>query len=136
MASLNKVILIGNLGHDPDLRFTQGGTAVANFNLATSEKWKDKGGNTQEKVEWHKIVVWGKIAEHCKEYLAKGRPVYIEGKLQTREWTDKEGQKRYTTEVLAQTVTFLGTPPSNKREEAPPPSDSDNDGRDYDDIPF
>ena len=106
---INKVILIGNLGKDPEVRFTPGGQAVANFNIATSESWTDK--NTQQKVEkteWHRIVVWGKLAELCGEYLKKGRQCYVEGRLQTREWTDKEGQKKYTTEIVANTVQFLG----------------------------
>ena len=105
--SLNKVMLIGHLGSDPELRYTQGGQPVANFNLATNEKWT-KDGKTQEKTEWHKVVVWGKMAETCEKYLKKGRQAYIEGKLQTREWEDKDGQKRYTTEVVAMTVQFIG----------------------------
>lgn len=110
MASLNKVMLIGNLGQDPEVRFTPGGQAVATFNIATSEQWTDKAGQKQEKTEWHRIVVWGKQAENCKEYLSKGRSVFVEGRLQTREWTDKEGKKRWTTEVNAQSVKFLGSP--------------------------
>lgn len=109
MASLNKVMLIGNLGQDPEVRFTPAGQAVATFNIATSERWTDKAGQKQEKTEWHRIVVWGKTAENCKEYLSKGRPVFVEGRLQTREWTDKEGKKRYTTEVVAGLVQFLGS---------------------------
>ncbi len=105
---VNKAILIGNLGADPEVRFTPGGQAVANFRIATSESWKDKEGNKQEKTEWHRIVVWGKLAELCGEYLKKGRQAYVEGRLQTREWTDKEGKKNYTTEVVANQVTFLG----------------------------
>jgi single-strand DNA-binding protein len=106
---INKVILIGNLGKDPEVRFTPGGQAVANFNIATSESWTDKNsGQKQERTEWHRIVVWGKLAELCGEYLKKGRQCYVEGRLQTREWTDKEGQKKYTTEVVANTVQFLG----------------------------
>ena len=108
MAIVNKVILIGNLGADPEVRFTGSGQAVASFNIATSERWKDQSGNPQERTEWHRIVVWGKQAELCKEYLSKGRTVYIEGRLQTRDWTDKEGHKRYTTEVVSQRVQFLG----------------------------
>jgi single-strand DNA-binding protein len=104
---VNKAILIGNLGADPEVRFTPGGQAVANFRIATSESWKDKEGNKQEKTEWHRIVVWGKLAELCGEYLKKGRKAYVEGRLQTREWTDKEGKKNYTTEVVAKEVTFL-----------------------------
>lgn len=110
MASLNKVMLIGNLGQDPEVRYTPGGQAVATFNIATSERWTDKAGQQQERTEWHRIVVWGKQAENCKEYLSKGRPVFVEGRMQTREWTDKEGKKRWTTEVNAQRVQFLGSP--------------------------
>ena len=105
---VNKAILIGNLGADPEVRFTPGGQAVANFRIATSESWKDKEGNKQERTEWHRIVVWGKLAELCGEYLKKGRQCYVEGRLQTREWTDKEGKKNWTTEVVANQVTFLG----------------------------
>lgn len=106
--SVNKVILIGNLGVDPEVRFTPGGQAVANFRIATSESWMDKSGQKQERTEWHRIVVWGKLAELCGEYLKKGRKCFIEGRLQTREWTDKEGKKNYTTEVVASNVVFLG----------------------------
>src|SRR5262245_21407788 len=107
--SVNKVILIGNLGTKPELRYTPGGQAVANFNIATNERWGGRDGQpAQERTEWHRIVVWGKTAENCGKFLDKGRQVYIEGRLQTREWQDKEGQKRYTTEIVAQTVQFLG----------------------------
>jgi single-strand DNA-binding protein len=105
---VNKVILIGNLGADPEVRFTPGGQAVANFRIATSENWTDKNGQKQERTEWHRIVVWGKLAELCGEYLKKGRQCYVEGRLQTREWTDKENRKNYTTEVVANSVVFLG----------------------------
>lgn len=106
---INKVILIGNLGADPEVRFTPSGQAVANFRIATSESWNDKtSGQKQERTEWHRIVVWGKLAELCGEYLKKGRQCYVEGRLQTREWTDKEGKKNWTTEVVANTVQFLG----------------------------
>ena len=105
---VNKVILIGNLGADPEVRFTPGGQAVANFRIATNESWTDKQGAKQERTEWHRIVVWGKLAELCGEYLKKGRQAYVEGRLQTREWTDKENKKNYTTEVVAQSVQFLG----------------------------
>jgi single-strand DNA-binding protein len=109
MASVNKVILVGNLGRDPELRYTQGGQAVANFTLATTDRFTSKdGGERQERTEWHRIVAWGRTAELCAQYLSKGRSVYVEGRLQTREWEDKEGQKRRTTEVVAQTVQFLG----------------------------
>lgn len=151
MASLNKVQIIGNLGQDPDVRFTPSGAAVANFSIATSERWKDKqSGNMEERTEWHRVVVWGRLAELCKEYLAKGRTVYIEGRLQTRSWDDKDGNKRYTTEVVAQNLQFLdrkgsggGAPmgggssssgsssgSSAPSDNGPPPFDSD------DDIPF
>jgi single-strand DNA-binding protein len=105
---VNKVILIGNLGSDPEVRFTPSGQAVANFRVATNDSWTDKSGQKQERTEWHRIVVWGKLAELCGEYLKKGRQAYIEGRLQTREWTDKENKKNYTTEVVANTVQFLG----------------------------
>jgi single-strand DNA-binding protein len=108
MASVNKVILIGNLGRDPEVRFTQGGTPVANFTMATTDRWSDPSGEKKEKTEWHRIVVWGKQAEIAGEYLRKGRPVYIEGSLQTREWVDRDGNKRYTTEVRAQRLQLLG----------------------------
>ncbi len=147
MASVNKVILIGNLGKDPEMRYTPSGAAVCNFSIATTERWKNKdNGQLEEKTEWHNIVVWGKQAENCKEYLAKGRSVFIEGRLQTRSWDDKEGHKRYTTEVVAQIVQFL-TPrgagvqsasassgassvPASSSDQGPPPFDAD------DDIPF
>jgi single-strand DNA-binding protein len=141
-ASVNKVILIGNLGSDPEVRYTPSGSAVANFNIATNESWKDKNGQDQDRTEWHKIVVWGKQAENCGEYLSKGRTVYIEGRLQTRSWDDKEGNKRYTTEIVANTVQFLGgpggakgmsenrsAPPSSQAPGGPPPAGDD-------DIPF
>ena len=112
MAGVNKAILIGNLGRDPELRYTQNGQAVTNFSLATSESWTDKSGERTEKTEWHRIVAWGKTAELCAQYLSKGRTVYIEGRLQTRDWEDKEGVKRQTTEIVANTVQFLGGPRS------------------------
>jgi single-strand DNA-binding protein len=108
MASVNKVILIGNLGRDPELRYTQNGQAVANFTLATNERFSTKDGDKQERTEWHRIVAWGRTGELCAQYLSKGRSVYLEGRLQTREWEDKEGQKRKTTEIVATTVQFLG----------------------------
>ena len=115
MASVNKVILIGNLGRDPELRYTKDGKAVANFTVATNDRWRDREGNNQERTEWHRIVVWDKQAENCAQYLQKGRSVYIEGRLQTREWEDKEGQKRQTTEIVAQQVTFLGSRDAGSR---------------------
>jgi single-strand DNA-binding protein len=110
MAGVNKVILIGNLGRDPEIRYTSGGTAVANFTLATTESFTSREGKREERTEWHRIVVWGKTAELCTQYLAKGRSVYIDGRIQTREWEDKDGQKRKTTEIVANTVQFLGGP--------------------------
>lgn len=107
--SVNKVLLIGRLGNNPEIRYTNTGTAVANFNLATSESWNDKTGQKQERTEWHRVVVWGKLAELCEKYLAKGRQCYVEGRLQTRSWDDKDGNKRYTTEIVANTVQFLGS---------------------------
>jgi single-strand DNA-binding protein len=110
MIGVNKAIIVGNLGKDPEIRYTASGQPVANFSVATSERWNDKtSGQAQEKTEWHRIVVWGKQAESCNTYLKKGRPVYVEGRLQTREWTNKEGQKQYITEVVADRVVFLGT---------------------------
>jgi len=105
---VNKVILIGHLGRDPEVRYTPSGSAVANFTIATTESWTDKQGQRQDRTEWHRIVVWGKLGELCGEYLAKGRQVYVEGKLQTRQWDDRDGNKRSTTEILAQNITFLG----------------------------
>ena len=143
MASVNKVIIVGNLGRDPELRYIQSGQAVANFSVATNEKWKDKDGNNQERTEWHRIVVWGKSAENCAQYLQKGRSVYIEGKLQTREWEDKDGNKRSTTEVVAQAVQFLGGRggseggnPSPDRNSSPDASGSGGVGPPPSDPPF
>jgi single-strand DNA-binding protein len=106
--SVNKVILIGRLGQNPEVRHTPSGQSVANFTLATNESWTDKQGQKQERTEWHRVVVWGKLADLCGQYLSKGRQCFIEGKLQTRQWQDKDGQTKYTTEVLANTVQFLG----------------------------
>jgi single-strand DNA-binding protein len=127
MAGINKVILIGNLGRDPELRYTPGGSAVANFTLATTESWNSKTGQREERTEWHRIVAWGRTAELCAQYLAKGRTVYIEGRIQSREWEDKEGQKRRTTEIVANTVQFLGSPrgAGGGREAGPPPEESE-----------
>jgi len=107
---VNKVLLIGRLGNDPEVRYTSNGGAVANFNLATNESWTDKAGQKQERTEWHRVVIWGKLGELCGQYLSKGRQAFVEGRLQTREWNDKEGHKRYTTEIVAQNVQFLGAP--------------------------
>jgi len=106
---VNKVLLLGRLGKDPDLRFSQNQTPICNFSLATSERRKDASGQWSDHTEWHNIVVFGKTAENCSNYLKKGREVFIEGKIQTRKWQDKEGKDRYTTEILAQTVQFVGS---------------------------
>ena len=105
---VNKVILIGNLGSDPELRYTGSGTAVCNFSLATSESYKDRDGNQVENTEWHRVVAWARLAEICGEYLKKGRQVYIEGQLQTRQWEDKDGNTKYTTEIKAREMQMLG----------------------------
>ena len=106
--SVNIAIVAGNLGRDPEVRFTQSGRAVANLSVATSEVWTDQEGNRQERTEWHRVVVFGKSAESCGQYLAKGRQVCVQGRIQTRKWTDQNGQDRYTTEIVAQRVDFLG----------------------------
>jgi len=108
MASVNKVILVGNVGRDPELRYTPSGLAVANFTLATNEAWVAKSGERQERTEWHRIVVWGKQAEIANEYVKKGKQIYVEGSLQTRQWDDRNGQKRTTTEIRAQRFVLLG----------------------------
>ena len=139
MAGVNKVILIGRLGADPEVRYTPSGVAVANFSIATSEEWKDKNtGEKKEQTEWHKIVAWRRLGEICGEYLQKGRQVYIEGRLQTRSWEDKEGNKRWTTEILALNMQMLGAPgdtmgsgePKGNYPEEPPQNLPE------DDIPF
>ena len=107
-ASVNKVIIIGNLGADPDLKYTPSNRPLCNLSVATNEVFKDKGGQRQERTEWHRVTVWGEQAEHCSKYLAKGRSVYVEGRLQTRSWDDKEGKKRYSTDIVAERVVFLG----------------------------
>ena len=108
MAGVNKVILVGNLGKDPEVRHLENGTAVANFPIATSESYKDKEGNRIDQTEWHNVVVWRKLAEIAESYLKKGSQVYLEGKLRTRSWEDQQGNKKYTTEVVADTFTMLG----------------------------
>lgn len=108
MASLNKVMLIGNLGRDPEIRYMPSGDAMANLNLATTDTWKDKTGEKQERTEWHRIVMFGKLAEIAGEYLKKGSQVYIEGRLQTRKWTDKSNVERYTTEIVSDRMQMLG----------------------------
>lgn len=137
--SVNKVILVGRLGQDPEVRFTQGGTAVANLRIATDETWKDQSGERQQRTEWHRVVAWSKLAEICGQYLSKGRLVYIEGRLQTRSWEDREGNKRYTTEVRADNMVMLGGR-SEEGQAAPaaqPAAAAVSDsGTSDDDIPF
>ncbi|MBI5504267.1 MAG: single-stranded DNA-binding protein [Deltaproteobacteria bacterium] len=146
MASLNKVMVLGNLGQDPELRHTANGKAVTTLRLATNESWLDASGQRQERTEWHSVVVWGKQAENCKQYLSKGRTAFVEGRLQTRKWQDQNGNDRYTTEIVADRVQFIGGPGggggggrgaeggggggggSGYEGEPPPPAD--------DDIPF
>jgi single-strand DNA-binding protein len=109
MGSVNKVILVGNLGRDAELKYTAGGAAVATVNLATTEQWNDKDGQRQEKTEWHRVVLWGKQAETLSQYLVKGKQIYVEGRLQTRQWDDKDGNKRYTTEIRGDRVVLLSS---------------------------
>ena len=130
--SVNKVILVGNLGRDPELRYTGSGKAVANFPLATSEVWNDSDGERQERTDWHNIVVWDKQAETCGQYLAKGRQVYVEGSIRTRKYEDKDGNQRYVTEVIASRVQFLGS--AADRSERPAATSSAQ--AESDDIPF
>jgi single-strand DNA-binding protein len=149
MGSVNSVHLVGNLGADPELKYTASQKAVCNLSVATNETWKDKQGNKQEKTEWHRVTVWGDQAENCSKYLAKGRSVYVEGRLQTRKWQDKEGKDRYSTDIVANRVVFLGgkddgggqssgggrssrssgggdsSGGGGRRDEPPPPSDDD-----------
>ena len=108
MGSVNKVILVGNLGRDAEKRYTPSGAVMATINMATTEVWNDKAGQRQEKTEWHRVVLWGKTAESLNEYLTKGKQIYVEGRLQTRQWDDKDGNKRYTTEIRGDRVVLLG----------------------------
>ena len=134
MPSVNKVILIGNLGKDPEVRHTQSGATVVNFSIATNEAWNNKDGEREERVEWHKIVAFGKLADICGQYLTRGKQVYIEGKLQTRSWDDRDGNKRYTTEIVASRMTMLGVGQQSRQEEDD--SSGVKDDRYDDDIPF
>ncbi len=139
--SVNRVILVGNLGADAELRYTGSGMAVANFRIATTEVWKDKDGQKQEQTEWHRISLWGKMAEAVSQYLTKGKQVYVEGRIQTRKWQDKDGQDRYSTEIKADKVTLLGGGPRSGQAErdehahaAAPAAGPDY--PDSDDVPF
>ncbi len=141
MASVNKAIIIGNLGSDPELRYTAGGQAVANFSVATTEKWRDKEGQNQENTEWHRVVLWARQAEVAKEYLKKGSSVYIEGRIQTRSYEDKDGNKRYTTEIVGQRMQFLGGRSGggggvDNGPSEPPPAPPGNIDSEDDDLPF
>ncbi|MBS1271169.1 MAG: Single-stranded DNA-binding protein [Candidatus Marinimicrobia bacterium] len=136
--SANRVILVGNVGQKPEVRYTSSGAAVANLSVATNEFWKDNDGNRQERTEWHRIVTWRGQAEFCEQYVDKGTMLYIEGRLQTRDWEDKNGVKRYTTEVVAETITLLGgrgdSGEASKKQSgsaAPEPEDEE-----MDDLPF
>lgn len=124
--TVNRVILLGRLGQDPELRYTPSGAAVTTLSVATNEVWKDSDGNKQERTEWHRIVLWRKLAEIAGEFLKKGSRVYIEGRLQTRSWEDKEGVKRYMTEVIADTMTMMDTKAESERAaEVPPPIETE-----------
>jgi single-strand DNA-binding protein len=143
MAGVNKVILVGNLGADPEIRYTPGGTAVANFRIATTESYKNKEGQKEDKTEWHRIVTFGKLAEICGEYLNKGKQVYIEGRIQTSQWEDKEGNKRYTTEIICNQMQMLGrvgdkgtVPAGAPQESSAGASGTKEDTADFDDVPF
>jgi single-strand DNA-binding protein len=143
--SVNKVVILGRLGTDPELKYTPSGVAVCNFSVATSESWNDKSGQKQEKTEWHRIVVWGKLAELCNQYLVKGRQAFIEGSLQTRSWEGQDGTKRYTTEINARNIQFLGGASKSNNSKQSGPSNEEF-SQDYeiatdsnftsDDIPF
>ena len=152
MAGINKVILVGNLGSDPEIRTTPGGQRVANFRMATSRSWNSQDGQRQEKTEWHSIVAWGKLADICERYLTKGKQVYVEGRLETRSWQDKEGQTRYKTEVICETMQMLGragaggdrngetggyeAPPAQRSGGMPDESFAQAGGASDDDLPF
>lgn len=131
---INKVILVGNLGQDPDTRSTQGGSIVTQLSIATGEAWKDSNGQLQERTEWHRIVVWGRLAEIARDYLRKGSKVYLEGRLQTRKWQDKEGRDQYTTEIVASELQMLDRKPNEGP--APSPSPAPASGKYDDHIPY
>jgi len=137
MRGVNKVILVGNLGADPETRYSSTGTAVTNFRIATSENWTNKEGGKETRTEWHRIVAFGKLAEICAEYLNKGKQVYVEGRLQSRSWEDKEGNKRWTTEVVANNVVMLGQLGDQaKGTGGEPPEEPPEPTQQEDDIPF
>ncbi len=145
MAAVNKAIILGNLGRDPEVRYTPDGKAVTNFSVATTEKWRSKDGETQEHTEWHRVVAFDRLAEVCAEYLSKGSSVYVEGHLRTRSWEDREGNKRYTTEIVGRTVQFLSTRGESARQGSRASQDPPEDDYNYeensgdltnDDVPF
>jgi len=136
MASLNKVLLIGNLGKDPEVRYTTSGTAVASFSLATTERLKNKGGEWEERTEWHNITLWGRLAEIAGEYLAKGKSVYLEGRLQTRKWQDRDGKDRYTTEIIGERMQMLSRKDTGREGDPPPDSFYQPPVSGGDEIPF
>jgi single-strand DNA-binding protein len=142
MSGVNKVILVGNLGADPTLRYTASGTPVAQFNIATTERFNNRAGEREERTEWHRVVAWAKLAEICNQYLKKGKQVYIEGRLQTRQWEDQSGNKRYTTEVVANNMVMLGRAgeaadfPSQDFPQEQAPQGAGSSSTDDDDLPF
>jgi single-strand DNA-binding protein len=148
MSGVNKVILIGNLGADPTMRYTPSGTAVANFNIATTERFTNRNGERDSRTEWHRVVAWGRLAEICNQYLKKGKQIYVEGRLQTRTWEDQSGTKRYTTEVVALNMVMLGRvgeaedmppqdfPPDDFQEAPGEDAAAPSAGKDDDDLPF
>ena len=133
---VNKVILVGRLGADPEVRYTQDGTMVTNFRLATDERWTDKSGERAERTEWHRIVTFGKLAETCGNYLSKGKLIYIEGRLQTRSWEDKDGNKRYTTEIVALNMKMLEPKGQEREQTTEPPSHQGPEPISESDVPF
>jgi single-strand DNA-binding protein len=142
VGSVNKVILIGNLGKDPEVRHTQSGSSVATFSIATNESWNNREGQREERTEWHRVVVFGKLADICGQYLKKGKQVYIEGRLQTRSWDDRDGNKRYTTEIVASQMTMLGRGGEGPSDSYAPPIEEErfsgggSSWPEDDDIPF
>ena len=135
---VNKVLILGNLGSDPEIKYTKAGDPVANLSIATSESWKDKNsGDLQEKVEWHRVVMFSRLAEIAEQYLKKGSKVFVEGKLQTRKWQDQEGKDRYTTEVVAKEMTMLDSRSTSQAQENSPKVESEKPKDDFEeDIPF
>ncbi len=142
MSGVNKVILVGNLGSDPTMRHTPNGTAVVNFNIATTERFTTKDGEKDSRTEWHRVVAWARLAEICNDYLKKGKQVYIEGRLQTRSWEDQQGNKKYTTEVVANNMVMLGragdSPMEIPPQDFPPEAEgaAQTPSADDDDLPF